>query len=73
MVNLIRNILNILRKFKKIKNVKISTLTKVNYRGIHITENSHLFIGKGTIVEVRIIFEKNIAIVNIGNNTFFGD
>lgn len=74
MVNLIKSILNILikYKFKKLKNIKISVLAKVNYRGIHINKNAKLFIGEGTIMEGQIIFEKNRAIVNIGKNTFIG-
>lgn len=60
------------RKIRQVPTIDISENTKINYRGIHNYQGSHLTIGDGSIIEGLITFERTGASITIGNNTFIG-
>lgn len=68
------NILNVWSKHRILSkpNIKISQYAKVQYRHIHCKTDSKLIVGKGSIIEAAIFFEKENAELHIGNNTFIG-
>jgi galactoside O-acetyltransferase len=60
------------RRLAACKNVKISSLSKVESRKIHIKNNCRLEIGDGSIIEAAIFFDRDGASVKIGNRVFIG-
>lgn len=76
MRNVIIKILNILSKYKLERNynVSFSKTSKIQYRNIFFKQNynSYLKIGKNSLVDSTIVFEKDSSSLIIGRNTFIG-
>lgn len=59
-------------KFKKTQGFSIASSAKVNFIGVRMNKRNSLSIGKKTMVEGDIVFDKDDCIVRIGENTFIG-
>jgi len=59
-------------KFKKAKGFLVASSAKVNFIGIRANKGNSLNIGKKSIVEGNIVFEKDNCAVRIGENTYIG-
>ena len=53
--------------------VSISSTAKVNCRNISLAPGSALRIGKGSIIEARMVSERDGARISIGNDSFVGN
>ena len=71
LIRLIRNRIAFLR-LSRVDNVEISPHSKVNYRNISIKNNCHLEIGRDSIIEGSIAFDKEGARIKIGERVFLG-
>jgi acetyltransferase-like isoleucine patch superfamily enzyme len=59
-------------RLSRIDSVRIAPHSKVNYRNINIKNNCRLEIGRGSIIEGSISFDKEGASVKIGERVFIG-
>jgi len=60
------------RKLLRYPRVKIDPTAKVNFRWIRFHAGSLLEIGEGSIMEGRLVSERDGASITIGRNTFIG-
>ena len=60
------------RKLLRYPRVKIDSTAKVNFRWIRFHAGSLLEIGEGSIMEGRLVSERDGASITIGRNTFIG-
>jgi len=74
MLTLIRYILGRIAylRISRLDHVHISPQSKVNYRNIYIKKNCHLAIGRESIIEGAISFDKEGASIKIGDRVFIG-
>jgi acetyltransferase-like isoleucine patch superfamily enzyme len=76
MKTILRNLLNKFSyfKLKKKMNISVGENSSVNFRSFDLKNNINcrLNIGKKSLVASSLVFEKDGAIIEIGNNTFMG-
>ena len=74
MIKLVKHILDRIAflRLSRIDYVEISTHAKVNYRKINIKDGCQLEIGRGSIIEGSIVFDKVGAQIKIGERVFLG-
>lgn len=53
--------------------VSIDVSARVNWRAVRLQPQSSLVVGKGSIVEGSLVFERPGAAIEIGSNTFIGN
>jgi acetyltransferase-like isoleucine patch superfamily enzyme len=71
MIGYIRDRIAFLR-LSRIDSVRIAQHSKVNYKNINFKNNCRLEIGRGSIIEGSISFDKEGACIKIGERVFIG-
>ena len=74
MLNLVRRFLAFMarRQILALRHVAIAPSAQVNWRGLRMFPNSRLTIGDGSMIQARVVSERDDAEILIGSNTFIG-
>lgn len=71
-INMLRNWVAKIRLAKR-GGVRITGLSRVEYRNLHLREDCRLDIGSGSIVSAQMFFDREGAGIRVGGRTFIGD